>query len=165
MELNQGALLPAELRPLRHQVEVRCRGACARSLHSCMEGPTARHVICGDPNTTMGCWPLIAAAACALSRARLECRASAWRRRCCCPSRVAHCCATCNHHHRHHQAYTLARIQSFAYQFAARLNAPLTKEQVEMLTQEVLASLASCQEPLQLMPQQNLRLVLRHDCL
>lgn len=63
------------------------------------------------------------------------------------------------------QAYTLARIQNFALHFASRLNVPLTKEQVELLTQEVLASLSASQEPMQLMPQQNLRLVLRHDCL
>jgi hypothetical protein len=63
------------------------------------------------------------------------------------------------------QAYTVARIQNFAYHFAARLNAPYTKEQVELVTQDVLGSLAAMQEPMQLMPQQNLRLVLRHDCL
>lgn len=63
------------------------------------------------------------------------------------------------------QAYTTARIQNFALHFASRLNAPLTKEQVELVTQEVLGALAAAQEPLQALPQPNLRLVLRHDCL
>lgn len=63
------------------------------------------------------------------------------------------------------QAYTLQRIQHFAFHFARRINPALTKEQVDYVTSEVLGSLAAMQEALPPMPQQNLRLVLRHDCL
>jgi hypothetical protein len=64
------------------------------------------------------------------------------------------------------QAYTAARLQHFAYHFARRVNPALTKEQVDYVTAEVLGSLAALQEPvLPQTPQQNLRLVLRHDCL
>jgi len=63
------------------------------------------------------------------------------------------------------QAYTLQRIQHFAHHFARRVNPALTKDQVEYVTNEVVGSLAALQEVLPPVPQQNLRLVLRHDCL
>jgi transcriptional antiterminator len=63
------------------------------------------------------------------------------------------------------QAYTLQRLQHFAHHFARRVNPQLTREQVEYVTNEVVQSMAALQEPMAAIPQQNLRLVLRHDCL
>jgi len=63
------------------------------------------------------------------------------------------------------QAYAQARIQRFAHAFARRINPNLTKEQVDYVTAGVINEMAALQEPMQVMPQQNLRLVLRHDCL
>jgi hypothetical protein len=62
------------------------------------------------------------------------------------------------------QAYANAKIHRFAYMFANRLNPNLTKEQIDYVTAETM-HMAAMQEPIQMMPQQNLRLVLRHDCL
>lgn len=63
------------------------------------------------------------------------------------------------------QAYTLQRLQHFAHLFARRINPTLTREQVDYVTNECLQSMAALQEPMAAIPQQNLRLVLRHDCL
>lgn len=62
------------------------------------------------------------------------------------------------------QGYTVACIRQFAHQFAARLNPQLTPEQVDMLSNDVLSQMSAMQDPM-MMPQANLRLVLRHDCL
>ena len=70
------------------------------------------------------------------------------------------CCLLCC------QAYTLQRLQHFAYHFARRINPTLTKEQIDYVTNEVMQSMAAVQEPMSAVhTQQNLRLVLRHDCL
>lgn len=63
------------------------------------------------------------------------------------------------------QAYTLQRLQHFAHLFARRVNPQLTSEQVDYVANEVLQATAAMQEPVAAIPQQNLRLVLRHDCL
>ncbi|WIA18162.1 hypothetical protein OEZ85_009637 [Tetradesmus obliquus] len=63
------------------------------------------------------------------------------------------------------EAYANAKIQRFAYMFANRLNLNITKEQIDYVTAETMHNMAAMQEPIQMMPQQNLRLVLRHDCL
>jgi hypothetical protein len=63
------------------------------------------------------------------------------------------------------QAYTLQRLQHFAHLFARRINPSLTRDQIDYVTNEVLQSTAAMQEALPAVPQQNLRLVLRHDCL
>lgn len=62
------------------------------------------------------------------------------------------------------QQYVLLRLQSFAHLFARRLGAQLTPEQVDYLVHETMATVNQMQEPPQQMPQQSLRLVLRHDC-
>jgi hypothetical protein len=56
-------------------------------------------------------------------------------------------------------------LQHFAHHFSRRVNPQLTREQVEYVTNEVVQSMAALQEPMAAIPQQNLRLVLRHDCL
>lgn len=59
----------------------------------------------------------------------------------------------------------MARLQHFGFHLARRINPTLTREQIEYVTSEVQGSLAAMQEPIPVVPQQNLRLVLRHDCL
>jgi hypothetical protein len=65
------------------------------------------------------------------------------------------------------QQYVQLRVQSFAHLFARRLGAQLTSEQVDYLAHETLNAMAQMHvhEPQQQqLPQQSLRLVLRHDC-
>ena len=63
------------------------------------------------------------------------------------------------------QAYTNAKLQRFAYAFAQRLNPNLSKEQIDYVANEALHAISAMAEPAPAVPQQNLRLVLRHDCL
>lgn len=56
-------------------------------------------------------------------------------------------------------------MQRFAYAFARRINPAMPKEQIDYVTAEILHAMAAMAEPIQMLPPQNLRLVLRHDCL
>lgn len=56
------------------------------------------------------------------------------------------------------------RLHRFAHVFARRLNPQLTREQVDYLYREAVHMMATMMEPTAGITQQNLRLVLRHDC-
>ncbi|GBF93537.1 hypothetical protein Rsub_06257 [Raphidocelis subcapitata] len=64
------------------------------------------------------------------------------------------------------EQYVQARLQKFGFAFARRLAPGLTPQQVDYLCREVAASLqvVAAPAPLPMLPQHNLRLVLRHDC-
>lgn len=63
------------------------------------------------------------------------------------------------------QQYVQARIQVFAAVFARRAAPHMTPEQVDYLARDTVAAMVQIHEPVaQPMPQQSLRLVLRHDC-
>ena len=70
-------------------------------------------------------------------------------------------------HHTHgktKQNYVQARIQRFAHTFGRRINPQLTREQIDYLARETVHAMAAMPEPQLAVPQQSLRLVLRHDC-
>eukprot|EP00882_Tetradesmus_deserticola_P009713 GHRQ01010257.1.p2 GENE.GHRQ01010257.1~~GHRQ01010257.1.p2 ORF type:complete len:141 (+),score=6.64 GHRQ01010257.1:254-676(+) len=132
--------LAPELRPFRPQVEV-C--AC-RSLFSIMK----QYYTC--------CERVAASLSCSSGQAKPPSAAA--------PNLLLHCpCLLCCFFRL--QAYANAKIQRFAYMFANRLNPNLTKEQIDYVAADTMHNMAAMQEPIQMMPQQNLRLVLRHDCL
>ncbi|KIY96512.1 hypothetical protein MNEG_11449 [Monoraphidium neglectum] len=60
--------------------------------------------------------------------------------------------------------YVQARLQKFAFAFARRLAPGLTPQQIDYLCREVASSLQVVAAPVPMLPQHNLRLVLRHDC-
>lgn len=64
----------------------------------------------------------------------------------------------------HSQQYVQARLEKFVFAFARRLAPGLTPQQIEYLCREVAASLQAVPQPVPMIPQHNLRLVLRHDC-
>lgn len=183
----QPVALPAELRPLRHQVEVRVQ--CSRPQRSAARlcEPWGRSSGSQQAGRVIAAWLCHNDGEIALMPRKalpLHSRGSWCRHDACSAAAVLLCCCSCGcrallplpsrccaaaactpHPLLSQQAYTTARIQNFALHFASRLNVPLTREQVELATQEVLGALAAAQEPMQMLPQPNLRLVLRHDCL
>jgi hypothetical protein len=62
------------------------------------------------------------------------------------------------------QQYVNARILKFGYAFARRLAPGLNPQQIDYLVREVATSVQAVPQPVPMLPQHNLRLVLRHDC-